>query len=176
VYLGSVDGRVYSFEADTGELAWSHSTGDWVYAAPAVADTPNSPPTVYIGSMDQNFYALDARDGSVRWQQNIGSPILGAASVIGETVYVSGIADGVGTLGFRTRNGNKVFEHELGRYNPVISDGQRLYLTGASVIRAFEPRRRGNRKSAREGQAKGRGRTDGRPQGGGGNRAGRNRG
>jgi outer membrane protein assembly factor BamB len=171
VYLGSIDGRVYSFEADTGELAWSHSTGDWVYAAPAVADTPNSPPTVYIGSMDQSFYALDARDGSVRWQQNIGSPILGAASVIGETVYVSGIDDGVGTLGFRTRNGNKVFEHELGRYNPAVSDGQRLYLTGASVIRAFEPRRRGNR----EGRAKGRDRADGRPQDAGRNGAGGNR-
>jgi outer membrane protein assembly factor BamB len=142
VYLGSVDGRVYSFEAETGELAWSHSTGDWVYAAPAVADTPNSPPTVYVGSMDRNFYALDARNGSVRWQQNIGSPILGAASVVNETVYVSGIDDGVGTLGFRTRNGRKVFEHELGRYNPVISDGRRLYLTGTSAIRAFEPRKR----------------------------------
>jgi hypothetical protein len=63
---GSVAGRVYSFEAGTGELAWSHSTGDWVYSAPAVANTPKSPPTVYIGSMDQTFYALDARDGSVR--------------------------------------------------------------------------------------------------------------
>jgi outer membrane protein assembly factor BamB len=145
VYLGSVDGRVYSFEARTGELAWSHSTGDWVYSAPAVANTPKAPPTVYIGSMDQTFYALDARDGSVRWQQRIGAPILGAPSVIGETVYVSGIGDNIGTFGFDTRTGRKVFEHELGQYNPVISDGRRLYLTGIAHIRAFEPRRRGTR-------------------------------
>ena len=36
-------------------LAWSHSTGDWVYAAPAVADTAGAPPTVYIGSKDHHL-------------------------------------------------------------------------------------------------------------------------
>ena len=50
--------------ADTGELAWSHSTGDWVYSAPAVAATPGSQPTVYIGSNDQNV--LRARRGDRR--------------------------------------------------------------------------------------------------------------
>ena len=44
VFLGSIDTRVYSFDQDTGELLWSHSTGDWVYAAPAVADTPKTEP------------------------------------------------------------------------------------------------------------------------------------
>ncbi|HSI79908.1 MAG TPA: PQQ-binding-like beta-propeller repeat protein [Solirubrobacterales bacterium] len=171
VYLGSVDGRVYSFEAKTGELAWSQSTGDWVYAAPAVADTPNSPPTVYIGSVDQHFYALDARNGGVRWRERIGGPVLGAASVINETVYVAGIGPNVGTFGFRARTGKKVFEHELGEYNPVISDGHRLYLTGTSALRAFEPRRKGGKrargKQGREGRAADRrsgknGRRDGR--------------
>lgn len=150
VYFGSIDGRVYSFEADSGELAWSHSTGDWVYPAPAVADTPKSPPTVYIGSKDQNFYALNAKDGSVRWEKRIGGVILGAASVIGETVYVAGLGPNIGTYGFNTRTGKQVFEHELGEYNPVISDGQRLYLTGASAIRAFEPERKGKRTGKRK--------------------------
>jgi len=145
VYLGSVDGRVYSFEADSGELAWSQSTEDWVYAAPAVADTPNSPPTVYIGSVDQHLYALDARTGSVRWRQRIGGPVLGAASVINETVYAAGIGPNVGTYGYRVRTGKKVFEHELGEYNPVISDGRRLYLTGTSALRAFERRKKRDR-------------------------------
>jgi outer membrane protein assembly factor BamB len=138
VYVGSIDSRVYSFEQATGELAWSHSTGDWVYPAPAVADTRGAPPTIYIGSKDQNFYALDARDGSVRWQQDVGGIVLGAASVIGEVVYVGVIGPNIGSFGFDVNSGKKVFEHELGEYNPVISDGQRLYLTGSSAIRAFE--------------------------------------
>ena len=78
VYLGSIDTRVYSFDEDNGQLLWSHSTGDWVYGAPAVADTPRTDPTVYVGSKDQNFYALDAKTGSVRWQKDVGGVILGA--------------------------------------------------------------------------------------------------
>jgi outer membrane protein assembly factor BamB len=150
VYVGSVDSRVYSFEADSGELAWSQSTGDWVYPAPAVADTPKSPPTVYIGSKDKHFYALDAEDGSVRWEQDLGAIILGAASVIGETVYVAGIGPNVGSFGFNVKNGEKVFEHDLGEYNPVISDGHRLYLTGTSGIRAFEHISHKERREARK--------------------------
>jgi outer membrane protein assembly factor BamB len=158
VYVGSIDGRVYSFDQKTGELAWSQSTGDWVYPAPAVADTPVAPPTVYIGSKDQEFYALDARDGSVRWQQDVGGIVLGAASVIGNTAYVAVIGPNIGTFGFGTRGGKRVFEHELGEYNPVISDGERLYLTGTSTIRAFEPftkqQLRARREAAREAERK----------------------
>ncbi|MDX6582179.1 MAG: hypothetical protein QOI10_1363 [Solirubrobacterales bacterium] len=138
VYLGSIDTRVYSFDEDTGQLLWSHSTGDWVYAAPAVADTPKTDPTVYVGSKDQNFYALDAKTGAVRWQQRLGGVILGAASVLGENVYVAALGPNIGTFGFNVKTGKKTFESDLGEYNPVISDGARMYLTGTSGVRAFE--------------------------------------
>jgi outer membrane protein assembly factor BamB len=159
VYLGSIDGRVYSFDADNGELLWSHSTGDWVYPAPAVADTKRSDPTVYIGSKDQNFYALDAETGEVRWQKDIGGVVLGAATVLGEVVYVAGLGPNIGTTGFDVKTGKKVYESELGEYNPVISDGKRMYLTGTSNIRAFEheseaERRREAHRRQRERQAK----------------------
>jgi outer membrane protein assembly factor BamB len=158
VYVGSIDGRVYSFDQKTGELAWSQSTGDWVYPAPAVADTPVAPPTVYIGSKDHEFYALDARDGSIRWQKDVGGIVLGAASVVGNVAYVAVIGPNIGTFGFGTRGGKQVFEHELGEYNPVISDGHRMYLTGTSTIRAFEPMTkeqiRAQRQRAREEERK----------------------
>jgi outer membrane protein assembly factor BamB len=140
VFLGAKDRRIYSFDQKTGEIAWSHSTGHEVYAGPAVADPHGAPPTVYIGSQDQNFYALDARTGNVRWQKDVGGHVLGAASVVSDTVYVAVIGPNIGTLGFDARSGKKVFEHELGEYNPVISDGNRVYLTGTSSLRAFEPK------------------------------------
>lgn len=147
VFLGSIDGRVYSFDADSGELVWSHSTGDWVYPGPAVADTKRSGPTVYIGSKDQNFYALDAETGEVRWQKDVGGIVLGAASVLGEVVYVGVIGPNIGSFGFDVKTGRQVFESELGEYNPVISDGERLYLTGAYGIRAFEHETKAERKA-----------------------------
>jgi outer membrane protein assembly factor BamB len=138
VFLGSIDNRVYSFDQDTGELLWSHSTGDWVYAAPAVADTPKTEPSVYVGSKDQQFYALDAKTGNVRWQHHLRGVILGAATILGENVYVAGLGPNIGTTGFNVKTGRVTFESELGEYNPVISDGHYMYLTSASGIRAFE--------------------------------------
>jgi outer membrane protein assembly factor BamB len=144
VYLGGLDGRVYSFVERTGELAWSHSTGAEVYPSPAVAKTPSSPPTVYVGSQDKHFYALDARTGAVRWDRSVGGIVLGSASVVGETAYVSVIGPNIGTFGYDVGTGKKVFHNDQGEYNPVISDGKKIYLTGTSTVRAFkpEPRRR----------------------------------
>ena len=93
---------------------------------------------MYIGSKDQHFYALDAETGDVRWEKDIGGVVLGAATVLGEVVYVAGLGPNIGTSGFDVKTGKKVFESELGEYNPVISDGHRMYLTGSSNIRAFE--------------------------------------
>jgi outer membrane protein assembly factor BamB len=137
VYLGSIDSRVYSFDMDDGRIAWSKSTGAEVYSGPAVADTEGTRGTVYIGSADGNVYALDAKTGATRWQQGVGGQVTGAGSVIGDVFYVSVIGDAVGTIGFDIENGKRVYEHELGEYNPAITDGERLFLTGYSEIRPF---------------------------------------
>jgi outer membrane protein assembly factor BamB len=140
VYVGGLDGRVYSFEEKTGDLAWSQSTGAEVYSSPAVADTPHAPPTVFIGSQDKRFYALDAKTGAVRWEHYLNGNILGSPSVVDRTVYVSVIGPNIGTFAYAVKKGQKVWYSDQGEYNPVISDGQRIYLTGYSTIRAFEPR------------------------------------
>ena len=161
VYLGSLDGRIYSFVAKTGELAWSHSTSAEVYPSPAVADTPHSPPTVYAGSQDKHFYALDARTGAVRWERSLDGIVLGSSSVVGETVYVSMIGPNVGTIGYKVRNGKKVFQHEQGEYNPVISDGEKIYLTGYSAVRAFKPKPPGPQRGKKRRGGKDRGNKQG---------------
>ena len=156
VYLGGLDGRVYSFEEKTGDLAWSHSTGAEVYPSPAVADTPHAPPTVFVGSEDKHFYALDAKTGAVRWEHYMNGIILGSASVIDRTVYVSVIGPNIGTYGYAVKKGQKVWYNDQGEYNPAISDGQQIYLTGTSTIRAFEPKPGGKHgKGSKQGHGKG---------------------
>jgi outer membrane protein assembly factor BamB len=166
VYFGSIDSRVYSLDMDNGDIAWSKSTGAEVYSGPAVADTKGTGATVYIGSADDNVYALDAKTGATRWQQNAGGDITGAGSVIGDVFYVSVIGE-VGTLGYDVRNGEKVYEHELGEYNPAITDGERLYLTGYSEVRAFPPDdgKKGGKKKQKGGKRQ---QGNGKPQGAGG--------
>ncbi len=138
VYSGNNDYRVYSFDERTGELAWTQSTGGYVYPGPAVADTPQTPPTVYIGSYDGNIYALDAKTGAQRWSRSLGGPVIGSLSVIGKTVYIATF-QGTTTYGFKLTNGQQKFRFKTGAYMPVISDGRRIYVTGYSSIYALQP-------------------------------------
>ncbi len=138
VYAGNTDGRMYSFDQANGDLAWSHSTSNYVYAGPVAARTPDTQPTIYFGSYDGNFYALDARNGNERWSQSGLGSISGAASLIGNTVYVADLQH-TSTYGFNAANGHKVFEDSDGAYNPVISDGKEIFLTGYKTIYALTP-------------------------------------
>jgi outer membrane protein assembly factor BamB len=136
--VGSLDSRMYSFEKDSGKLAWSKSTGDYVYAAAVAADTDETRPTIYFGSYDGTFYALDAQDGSTRWEKDVGGDISGAASLIGDIVYVAEL-DSTSTFGFSAKDGDEEFEFHDGTYNPVISDGKRLFLSGKERLYSLKP-------------------------------------
>jgi outer membrane protein assembly factor BamB len=138
VYASNVDGRVYSFASDDGELAWTQSTGDWVYSAAVAGETANGRPAVFAASFDHNAYAFDAEDGEILWTKNVDGIVSGAGSIVGDVYYVSILAGK--TFGLDTDSGKEVFEFPKGEYNPVISDGERIYLTGYSSINALEPK------------------------------------
>jgi outer membrane protein assembly factor BamB len=138
VYVGNLDSKVYSFDASSGKLAWSHSTGGYVYAAPAVAAVPGVTPTVFVGSYDHHFYALNARTGAARWTFSASGPISGAGSVIGRIVYFSTL-DSLHTYGLDVQSGKVRFSVARGAYNPAISDGRWLFITGHSGETAYEP-------------------------------------
>ncbi len=149
VYIGSKDSRMYSFEASSGDLAWSHSTGDEIYAGAAVASTPETPPTVYFGSLDGNVYALDAKNGEERWTKDAGGGVFGAGSVIGGVFYAANLGKS-STIGYSIQDGERVFHSNNGGYNPVISDGRRIYLTGYQNVSALKPAGPAKTDAARE--------------------------
>ena len=120
----------------SGKLAWSHGTGGYVYASPAVAQVPGGRPLVYAGSYNGRFYALDARSGREVWSRGGNGKISGGATVIGDIVYYADLGKRL-TVGLDARNGRKVYEHERGSYNPVVSDGRTIFLTGYHVLYAL---------------------------------------
>ena len=138
VFSGNNDGRVYSYDIRDGTLAWSFSTGGYVYSGPAVTSSKRTPPTVFIGSFDSTIYALNAKTGGIRWSQPMGGQVIGSATVLGETVYMAEFTNTT-TLGFDVKTGRRVFRYKTGTYTPVISDGRRIYLTGYSSLNALEP-------------------------------------
>jgi outer membrane protein assembly factor BamB len=138
VYIGNTDGFVYSFASSTGRLAWRIKTGGYVYGSAAVAQVPGGRPTVYVGSYDRRFYALDARSGRKLWVANAHGRVSGGAVVIGDTVWFSTLEQQTRALGART--GALLWKINRGQFNPVVSDGQRLYLVGHSSITALQPK------------------------------------
>ena len=138
VYVGTVAGTMYAFNARTGSLDWSTGIGGYIYSAVTAAKAPGTPPSIYFGSYSGTVYALNAETGSQRWTQSAHGPVSGAGSVIGDVFYVGDLKT-TQTFGFRASNGKLVFASRDGAYNPVISDGRRLYMTGYRVIYALKP-------------------------------------
>jgi outer membrane protein assembly factor BamB len=139
VYIGNTDGKMYSFSTRDGRLGWSRGTGSYVYGAAAVDNVPGAGPTIFFGSYSGRFYALNAANGNTRWVHDSGGQISGAPTVVGKVVYFSTI-DTTNTYGLSTRSGRRVFARGSGAYNPAISDGHRLYLTGYESISALVKR------------------------------------
>lgn len=98
VYFGgSVDGKVYALDLQTGEPKWVFYTEGPVRLAPAVWKR-----TVFVTSDDGHLYALSASDGTLKWKHRGGPsdslilgnghmiskwPARGGAVVLNDTVY-----------------------------------------------------------------------------------------
>ena len=133
VYIGSTDGKMYSYGAHTGDLLWSHGTGSYVYASAAIWHQ-----LVLVGSYDHTFYAFDAATGNVRWQFHANGPISGSASVLGKVVYFSTLSRRTYALDAAT--GRLVWTFPDGKYSPVVADGTHVYLTGFGRLYGLVPR------------------------------------
>jgi outer membrane protein assembly factor BamB len=138
VYMGNTDGRMYSFGARDGALAWATGTGAYIYASPAVADTPGLGPTVYAGSYDGNFYAFNAQSGAIRWSHPAGGKISGSATIVDGVVYYSDLGSKT-TVGLNSQTGRQVFSFPDGAFNPVIADYGAIYLDGYQTVYELLP-------------------------------------
>ena len=114
-------------------------TGGYVYASPAVVNAPGLGPTIYVGSYSGTFYALNARSGAVAWKFNAHGRISGSATIVGRTVYFSDLGQHR-TYGLGISTGRVLFELPTGAFDPAISDGRDLFLTGYTGLYAFTPR------------------------------------
>ena len=139
VYIGNTDGKMYSFASSNGKLAWTKGTGSYVYSSPAVAQVPGMKPTVYFGSYDGKFYALDARTGKVRVVAQLRRQDLRRRDAWSATSSTSP------TTARRTRPASACAPAErsstwaAASFNPVISDGRTIFLTGYSSLYALRP-------------------------------------
>jgi len=95
---------------------------------------------VFIGGYDRTFYAFDAKSGNPERTYAAPGRISGAPTLIGDVVYFADL-DTKTTTGLDAKSGQQVFSFNAGIFNPMISDGKRVYLTGFGREFAFEPQK-----------------------------------
>ena len=74
VFIGTMKGRVYSIDAESGCLHWSVRTTAGVRSTMVVDTLPGTDPqryVVYVGDVEANLYALDAGTGKQIWKVKI---------------------------------------------------------------------------------------------------------
>ena len=97
IFAGSADHHLYAFNAGTGGILWTGSTGGAIHSSPTVSNN-----VVYVGSDDGKFYAFPSEcvaplgNCSPFWTATTGGPITGSPAMIstdGGVVYF-GSTDG----------------------------------------------------------------------------------
>jgi outer membrane protein assembly factor BamB len=121
---------MYPFGATSGKLRWSHGTGGYVYASPAIWNG-----RVFAGSYNGDFYCFNAATGDVCWKFRSNGPISGSAVVINDIVYFSTVTGR--TYGLDARNARLRWRWKDGQYTPVVADRRRLYVVGYSKLYAM---------------------------------------
>ena len=138
IYIGNTDDKVYSFEAATGQVAWSYTMPNWAYGSPAVSGG-----TVFATSFDGTVAALSAHTGSVVWQHRLPYGSLSSPTVVGPDVYVSDLGPSPSSRGhvyaFNTSTGRLVWRFNDGKYASVIVAAGRLVVAGATHIYVLRP-------------------------------------
>jgi outer membrane protein assembly factor BamB len=141
VYVGSTNGFMYSYSATTGVLGWSRDTGNYVYSSAAADNVPKLGATIYFGSYTGTAYALNAATGTVDWSENLGGihpSISGAASIVNNVVYFSGVYHGL-TKGYNVSTGKQVFSYPDGAYTSTIASPRAVFLMGHYTLYQLLP-------------------------------------
>jgi outer membrane protein assembly factor BamB len=83
VAVGSENGKVYAYDAATGEEVWQFTTGGKVWSTPIIRDG-----TVYFGSHDKNIYAVSLATGEQKWAYRTGGSVVGRPLLFRSLVIV----------------------------------------------------------------------------------------
>ena len=96
VFVGSLQGNIYSIDAKKGCLYWSVKTDGGVRSTMVVDSLPGTDPqryVVYVGDAAANVYALDAATGKQLWKVDIDdhplATITGTPKTLGNRLYIS---------------------------------------------------------------------------------------
>ncbi len=85
VFVGSVGGYVYAFQADTGGLVWKLKGGGKFKGSLCLYEN-----RLYIGNTDNLLRCIDAETGRILWCHDTGNDLDSSPCVIDGSLYIAG--------------------------------------------------------------------------------------
>jgi len=117
------NGKVYSFDATSGNVNWSYTIGDYIFkSSPKVIDGK-----VYFGASDNKVYSLDADNGSLLWTYTAGSNVSSTPAVAAGVVYIGSNDHKLYALNADTGNLIWSYDTDLDGYNGSIQNAPAVY-------------------------------------------------
>nr|WP_294905338.1 PQQ-binding-like beta-propeller repeat protein [uncultured Lacibacter sp.] len=128
VIVGNQNGRIASYDLQTGKQKWSYQTTGAVFSSPVVSGN-----SVVMGSADGNIYCLNTKTGKLQWKKETGVAVLGSPIINGDTVFIGGSNNSFYALHVKTGNSIWTFAELNG---PVVS--KPLLYNGLLIFGAWD--------------------------------------
>lgn len=90
VYFSSFDMRVYAMHQDSGTIAWTRATSNFVSSSPAL----DADGGLYVGAFDGMFTKMHALTGEILWSVPLSAPIYASAAIASDGSVFIGTAEG----------------------------------------------------------------------------------
>ena len=84
VYTGTAAHMIYALDARTGDLRWKKEVDNWIVASPVVHQG-----ILVVATQGGELYLIDVSNGTMRYQVDVRSGVDTAATIVGDTAYVT---------------------------------------------------------------------------------------
>lgn len=85
MYIGNVNGKVYSVRTRNNAVRWTYATGGAIRSTVLTIGG-----NILFGSYDRSFYSVDTETGRLRWKVETGGEIVSSPYVFNQNVYFGG--------------------------------------------------------------------------------------
>ena len=127
VVVGSEDGSLYAYDAETGEPYWRpFQTGDKIWSTPTVGNLDGIP-AIYFGSHDGHVYAVSAADGQEMWRFQTGGVVAGKPLLLDRMIIAGSFNKKLYAID--AFDGSKLWEFEGGNWfwAGAVSNGSMIF-------------------------------------------------
>ncbi|MGQ0502247.1 MAG: outer membrane protein assembly factor BamB [Panacagrimonas sp.] len=127
LYTADIDGRVFAYARDTGELLWKTSTGARISSGPSVSGD-----AVVVGTLDAEVISLKRADGSERWRRAMSSEVLSPPVADGDVVVARSIDGRV--FGLSAAEGERVWSFDRAVPSLILRGGSAPLVVDGRVL------------------------------------------